>query len=208
MSTLPEVFKRNRQWAGTMTFRDPNYFSNMAEEQDPPFMYIECSDSKIPANVITGFEPGELFVHRNIANQVIPNDINCLSAIQYAVEVLGIQHIIICGHYGCSGVEAAMGGKSAGLVNYWTRHIKDIYTENRLKFVNLADLQEKIDLLCELNVRQQVRNVGYTSTVQQAWKKGKSLTIHGWIYSVQDGLLKNLGLCTSNKKQLETQKYC
>ena len=117
MSTLPEVFKRNRQWAGTMTFRDPNYFSNMAKGKDPPFMYIECSDSKIPANVITGFEPGELFVHRNIANQVIPNDINCLSAIQYAVEVLGIQHIIICGHYGCSGVEAAMGGKSAGLVN-------------------------------------------------------------------------------------------
>jgi len=170
-------------------------------------MVIECSDSKIPTNTITGFEPGELFVHRNIANQVIPNDINCLSAIQYAVEVLGIHHIIICGHYGCSGVEVAMDGKSTGLVNYWVRHIKDTYTENRLKIEKLADSQDKMDLLCELNVRQQVRNVGYTSIVQQAWKKGKFLTIHGWIYSLQDGLLKNLGLCASSKMQLEAQKY-
>jgi len=207
MSTLPGVFERNRQWADSMSARNLNFFSDMSKEQGPHSMVIECSDSKIPTNTITGFEPGELFVHRNIANQVIPNDINCLSAIQYAVEVLGIHHIIICGHYGCSGVEVAMDGKSTGLVNYWVRHIKDTYTENRLKIEKLADSQDKMDLLCELNVRQQVRNVGYTSIVQQAWKKGKFLTIHGWIYSLQDGLLKNLGLCASSKMQLEAQKY-
>ncbi len=207
MSTLSDVFERNRQWADTMTSMDPNYFSDMAKGQDPPFMFIECSESKIPANLITGFEFGKLFIHRNIANQVIPNDVNCLSAIQWAVEVMGIHHIIICGHYGCGGVEAAMGWKSTGLVNYWTRYIKDIYTENRLNIETLGDQQDKVDLLCELNVSQQVRNVGYTSIVQQAWKKGTSLTIHGWIYSEHDGLLKNLGLCASNNMQLEAQKH-
>jgi len=182
-----------------MKAKDPEYFTRLSKQQAPEILWIGCSDSRVPANQITGLEPGEVFVHRNIANVVVHTDLNCLSVIQFAVEVLQVKHIIICGHYGCGGINAALDNEEHGLIDNWLRHIKDVVRFNSEKFSGLKE-SEKADLLCELNVKEQVNNICNTSVVKKAWRKGKELSIHGWIYNVENGILKDLHTCVTSKK--------
>lgn len=177
--------------------KDPEFFSLLSRQQTPDYLWIGCSDSRVPANQIVNLPPGELFVHRNIANLVIRTDLNCLSVIQFAVEVLKVKHIIICGHYGCGGIQAAMEDKSYGLIDNWLCHIRDL---SRLNTAKLAELKqpEKLDLLCELNVKEQVVNACNTSIVQKAWKSGAELSVHGWIYNIENGILKELDTCITS----------
>ena len=188
MLRLPHLFAANRAWAEKMSRRDPEFFPRLAREQTPSYLWIGCSDSRVPANEIVGLLPGELFVHRNIANVVVHTDLNCLSVIQFAVDVLKIRHIIVCGHYGCSGVRAALMKERHGLVDNWLRHIQDVRQQHasRLRGADSADR------LCELNVIEQVFNVCRTSIVEDAWARGQALTVHGWIYGIHDGLLRDL----------------
>ena len=187
-----KIFEENRKWAASKKDNDPDFFENLAKEQKPEFLFIGCSDSRVPANILTGTEPGDIFVHRNIANVVVHTDLNCLSVIQYAVEVLKVKHIIVCGHYGCGGVRAALEDKQLGLIDNWLRHIKDV---RRFHAGNLEKLEgdDELDALCELNVVEQVTNVSNTTIVQNAWRRGEELYIHGWIYDIENGLLQNLG---------------
>lgn len=180
-----------------MTETEPDFFTKLAQQQAPDSLWIGCSDSRVPANQIVGLLPGELFVHRNVANLVIHSDMNCLSVLQYAVDVLKIKHIIVCGHYGCGGVKAAIDSRPHGLIDNWLRHVRDIYLQYKEDLDRKADETERLDRLCELNVRQQVVNVGNTTIVQDAWARNQSVTVHGWIYRVADGLLKDLGLSVS-----------
>lgn len=191
MDNLDYLLERNRQWAASVTEADPEFFQQLSRQQAPDLLWIGCSDSRVPANQIINLPPGEVFVHRNIANVVVHTDLNCLSVIQFAVEVLEVEHIIVCGHYGCGGIQAALGEKDNGLIDNWLRHIKDVA---RFNDADLRDLHgiEKSDRLCELNVIEQVRNVKNTSIVQQAQKKGASLSVHGWIYNIENGILKDL----------------
>jgi carbonic anhydrase len=182
---------RNVEWAKSITEPDPDFFKALAEQQTPEYLWIGCSDSRVPANQILNLAPGEVFVHRNIANVVVHTDLNCLSVIHYAVEVLKVKHIIVCGHYGCGGVMASMEDKDHGLVDNWLRHIRDVDRFNARKLEKL-DKQERIDALCELNVQEQVTNVCNTPVVQKAWNEGRDLSVHGWIYSIKNGLLKDL----------------
>ena len=202
MKQLKNLFSNNQKWIAEKLAADKKYFSKLSKIQKPEYLWIGCSDSRVPANEIVGMQPGELFVHRNVANVVEHTDINCLSVIQYAVEVLGVKHIIVCGHYGCGGVLAAMGNKQFGLIDNWLRNIKDVYRFHEKEFADLKDEDERLKLLCELNVREQVLNVCYTSIVQNAWERKQSLSVHGWIYDIHDGLLKDMGLSFSNKKQI------
>jgi len=189
---LDELFHNNRTWAERIKAEDPDFFEKLAHQQSPQFLWIGCADSRVPANEIMGLLPGEVFVHRNVANLVIHSDMNCLAVLQYAVEVLKVKHIIVTGHYDCGGVKAAIEDREFGLIDNWLRHIKDVYRLYEHKFENLS--QEKhLDLLCELNVAEQVANVCHSTIVQSAWKRGQSLSVHGFIYSVKDGLLKDLG---------------
>ena len=165
-------------------------------------MWIGCADSRVPANEIIGMMPGEVFVHRNIANVVVHTDLNCLSVIQYAVEVLQVKHIIVCGHYNCGGIEAAMANSEHGLIDNWLRNIKDIYQLHHEKIDAIADEKEKVNLLCELNVMEQVANICHTTIVQDAWRRGQELTVHGWIYSIEDGILKDLDVCVTNLDEI------
>ncbi len=185
------MFDRNVEWAKSITEQDPDFFKALAEQQTPEFLWIGCSDSRVPANQILNLSPGEVFVHRNIANVVVHTDLNCLSVIHFAVEVLKVKHIIVCGHYGCGGVMAAMEDKDHGLVDNWLRHIRDVDRFNTRTLEKLGK-QERIDTLCELNVQEQVTNVCNTPVVQKAWKHGQDLSVHGWIYSIRNGLLKDL----------------
>ena len=169
-----------------------SFFSKLAAQQNPDYLWIGCSDSRVPANQIVGLLPGELFVHRNVANQVIHTDLNCLSVIQYAVEVLKVKHIIVCGHYGCGGVGTAISDRPNGFIDNWLLHIKDLYYRKRSDFADIEDQEAKVDRLCEMNVVEQVNNVCHTSIVQDAWKRGQKLQVHGWIYSIKDGLLRDL----------------
>jgi carbonic anhydrase len=178
---LEKLFQNNRKWVARREKTEPGYFARLSEIQRPEYLWIGCSDSRVPANEIVGLDPGELFVHRNVANVVVHTDLNCLSVIQFAVHNLGVKHIIVCGHYGCGGVRAAAETKSHGLIDNWLRHIKDVYRENARELDRIRSVKQKTDRLCELNVRAQVANVCATSAVQDAWKKGKSLTVHGWI---------------------------
>ena len=191
MKTLKHLFDSNIEWARARTAQDPEFFTRLSEQQAPEFLWIGCSDSRVPANQITGLDPGEVFVHRNIANVVVHTDLNCLSVVHYAVEVLKVKHIIVCGHYGCGGVKAAMENQKNGLIDNWLRHIKDVIRFNSDAFKGL-DQHQKFDLLCELNVKEQVTNISNTTVVQNAWKQGKDLEVHGWIYNINNGVLKDL----------------
>lgn len=189
---LQNLFENNRRWAEEMRARDPEFFPTLSRQQSPNYLWIGCSDSRVPANEILGLLPGELFVHRNVGNVVTHTDFNCLSVIQFAVDVLKIEHIIVTGHYGCGGVAAAIQSDDIGLITNWLRHIRDIYQRNRDKIDILPDETARIDLLCELNVIEQVANICQTTVVQSAWKRGQTLAVHGWIYRLQDGLLRDM----------------
>ena len=198
MKTLKNLFDRNFAWAETIKKKNPDFFSRLSRQQSPEYLWIGCSDSRVPANQSVDLPPGEVFVHRNIANLVIHTDLNCLSVIQFAVEVLKVKHIIVCGHYGCGGIKAAMEDKEHGLIDNWLGHIKDVSRLNAEKLTGLNH-EEKFDLLCELNVKEQVVNVCNTTVVQKAWKKGANLSVHGWIYNIENGILKDLDACITAK---------
>ncbi|MEZ4402334.1 MAG: carbonate dehydratase [Kofleriaceae bacterium] len=194
---LDECLRANRQWAAAATASDPDFFSRLVAIQDPDLLWIGCSDSRLPPNEIIGRAPGELFVHRNVANLVGHTDVNCLSVLQYAVDVLRIKHVIVCGHYGCGGIRAAMAPQASGLIDNWLRHIRDIQRWHRAELEAIADPEARTDRLAELNVFTQVANVCHTTIVQDAWRRGQPLTVHGWIYSLGDGLLRDLGTVVS-----------
>ncbi|WP_188151794.1 carbonate dehydratase [Teredinibacter waterburyi] len=192
MNELDTLFQNNEQWANAIKAEDPAFFEKLAKQQNPEYLWIGCADSRVPANEIVGLLPGELFVHRNIANCVVHTDLNCLSVIYYAVQVLKIKHIIVCGHYGCGGVNAALNNFQLGLADHWIRNIRDVYYTNRTEVDGVLDSKAKVDLLCELNVKQQVSNVCHIPVVQNAWAAGQPLAVHGWIYGIGDGRLKSI----------------
>jgi carbonic anhydrase len=192
MGQLTKLFENNRAWAADMTRQDANFFRRLSAQQSPRYLWIGCSDSRVPANQIVGLMAGDMFVHRNVANVVVHNDLNCLSAIQFAVEVLRVEHIIVCGHYGCGGVLAALGNKKLGLIDNWLRHVQDVRAKHRQQIDSLSSEQEQHALLCELNVIEQVANVNQTTIVRDAWSHNQTLTVHGWIYDLSDGLLRDL----------------
>ena len=202
MRTLKNIFEKNRKWAEKVKASDPDFFKNLAKGQKPEYLWIGCSDSRVPETEIVDMMPGKLFVHRNIANIVVHTDLNCLSVIQYAVDVLKIKHIIVCGHYGCGGIQAAIDNQEHGLIDNWLRNIKDVYRHHQTKLDQIKGKKEKLDLLCELNVIEQVANVCHTTIVQNAWKAGQDLAVHGLIYSIEDGILKDLNICISNKDEI------
>jgi carbonic anhydrase len=202
MKNLTQLFKNNRQWASKITEVNPDFFHDLKKQQSPEYLWIGCSDSRVPANEIVGLLPGELFVHRNIANLVIHTDMNCLSVLQYAVDILKIKHVIVCGHYGCGGVKAAMESQSHGLVDNWLRHVRDTWCRNQAEIEAIPNESERNNRLCELNVLDQVINVGMTTIIQDAWRRGQKIAIHGWIYDLADGLLKDLGVCISSHEDL------
>jgi len=191
LKTLKHFFDRNAKWASGILEKDPHFFEVLSRQQNPEYLWIGCSDSRVPANQIVDLPPGEVFVHRNIANVVVHTDLNCLSVIQYAVEVLNVKHIIVCGHYGCGGVAAALKEQQHGLIDNWLRHIKDVIRFNADELKGLGET-EKADRLCELNVKEQVTNVCNTSIVRSAWMSGRELHVHGWIYDINNGLLEDL----------------
>src|SRR5690606_19079603 len=192
MTSLDYLFENNTRWADDIKREDPEFFNTLAKQQSPEFLWIGCADSRVPANEIVGLLPGELFVHRNVANLVIQTDLNCLSVMQFAVEYLKVKHIMVTGHYGCGGVKAAMENRQLGLLDYWVRNIRDVYFANQDLMDAIDDDAERLNRLCELNVQQQVANVTHTNIVQNAWRRGQPLTIHGWIYSIEDGIIKKL----------------
>ena len=202
MKALPHLFENNRKWASTICASSPEFFSKLVAQQAPEYLWIGCSDSRVPANEIVGLLPGELFVHRNVANLVIHTDMNCLSVLQYAVDILMIKHVIVCGHYGCGGIKASMENQPHGLVDNWLRHVRDIYHRNHAALEAIPNDTERMRRLCELNVVDQVINVGNTTIIQDAWRRGQSAVIHGWIYDLADGLLKDLDLCISSREEL------
>jgi carbonic anhydrase len=191
---LTELFENNGAWAADMVARDPGFFAGLAERQAPEYLWIGCSDSRVPANQIVGLAPGDVFVHRNVANVVVHTDLNCLSVLQYAVDVLGVRHVIVCGHYGCGGVRAALDGSRHGLVDNWLRHVMDVGEKHEAELAGLESDQDRFARLCELNVAAQVANVCQTTIVQDAWARGQDLTVHGLIYGLEDGLLRDLGV--------------
>jgi carbonic anhydrase len=195
LRVLSELFARNRAWAADVTRQDPEFFSRLAGQQAPQYLWIGCSDSRVPANQIVGLLPGEMFVHRNVANVVVHADLNCLACMQFAVEVLRVRHIIVCGHYGCGGVLAALRDERLGLVDNWLRHVQDVRLKHRAELERLADEGQRHRRLCELNVMEQVVNVSQTTVVREAWARGQPLALHGWIYDVADGLLRDLDMC-------------
>jgi len=205
---LSHLLENNRRWSDLVKQNDPGFFSQLADQQSPEYLWIGCSDSRVPANQITGLKPGEVFVHRNVANIVAHTDLNCLSVLQYAVEVLKVKHVIVCGHYGCGGVKAALSNQKLGLIDNWLLNIKDIYRQHRSKIEIIVETDKvveenkRVNRLCELNVIEQVNNVCHTTIVQDAWDRGQSLTVHGWIYSVRNGVLKDLNVATGSKDQI------
>ncbi len=199
---IEQLFENNRAWAAEIKRRDPAFFNKLSTQQAPEYLWIGCSDSRVPANDIVGLLPGELFVHRNIANVVVHTDLNCLSVIQYAVDVLRVKHIIVCGHYGCGGVRAALEARDHGLIDNWLRHIKDVYRCHREQ-LDALPVDQRAEVLCELNVLEQVANVCHTTIVQNAWDSGRALSVHGWIYSIRDGILKDLATSVSGPEQID-----
>jgi carbonic anhydrase len=199
MRILSQLFANNRAWAQNMTREDPEFFRRLSQQQKPDYLWIGCSDSRVPANQIVGLLPGEMFVHRNVANVVVHADLNCLSAIQFAVEVLRVGHIIVCGHYGCGGVLAALRDDRLGLIDNWLRHVQDVRRKHQVQLDKLATEAERHHRLCELNVIEQVVNVSQTTVVRNAWARGQSLAVHGWIYDLHDGLLRDLGMCVTEE---------
>lgn len=203
MSSLENLFENNREWSDTIKTSDPLFFEKLASQQTPEYLWIGCSDSRVPANQIVGLLPGEVFVHRNVANMVVHTDFNCLTVLQYAVDVLKVKHVIVVGHYDCGGVRAAYHGADNGLIDNWLRNIKDVLHNFRAQIGAQPDEDAKIDLLCELNVMSQVSNVCHTTIAQNAWDRGQPLEVHGWIYSLRDGLLKDLNCSVDSADQIE-----
>jgi carbonic anhydrase len=195
LTGINELFARNRAWAARVRSAEPEFFSELARQQSPEFLWIGCSDSRVPANQITGLAPGEVFVHRNVANLVVYTDLNCLSVLQFAVDLLKVRHVIVCGHYGCSGVRAALTGQKVGLAENWLRHVQDVRAYHTAELDAIRDSEARERRLCELNVIEQVRHVCEATVVRDAWLAGRPLAVHGWIYGLEDGLLRDLG-CT------------
>ncbi len=202
MRTLAHLFEKNREWSEAVRAQDPRFFEQLARQQAPACLWIGCSDSRVPANQIVGLMPGELFVHRNVANLVIATDLNCLSVIQFAVDVLRVRDIIVCGHYGCGGVKAALNQDRLGLVDNWLRHIREVRRKHAARLAELDSMDARYDRLCELNVIEQVQNVCETTIVADAWRRGQQLAVHGWIYSLQDGLLRDLNTTIAAESEL------
>jgi carbonic anhydrase len=194
MDTLSKLLDNNRAWAADRVKHDPTFFSRLAHQQAPEFLWIGCSDSRVPANEIVGLDPGELFVHRNVANVVVHTDLNCLSVLQFAVDVLKVKHVIVCGHYGCGGIRAAMEKDAHGLIDNWLRHVQDVERAHEVKLNAIPDFDARVDRLCELNVIEQVQNVARTTVVQDAWRRGHAVQLHGWVYGLKDGLISDLGI--------------
>jgi len=202
MHILSHLLERNRAWASEITGRDPDFFARLSRQQAPKYLWIGCSDSRVPANQIVGLLPGEMFVHRNVANVVIHADLNCLSTIQYAVDVLQVEHIIVCGHYGCGGVLSALRDDKLGLIDNWLRHVQDVRSKHQTLVLDLTTEPGRHDRLCELNVIEQAVNVSQTTVVREAWARGQALAVHGWIYKLTDGLLRDLGMCVTAEAEL------
>jgi carbonic anhydrase len=200
--SLDECFAANRAWSARMRARDPDFFERLVAAQTPELLWIGCSDSRLPPDQVVGRLPGTIFVHRNVANVVVHTDLNCLSVLQYGIEVLRVRHIIVCGHYGCGGVGAAMGSEPHGLIDNWLRHVRDVFMIHREELEAIGDPKQRQDRLCELNVRAQVNNVCHTTIVQDAWRREQPLTVHGWIYDLADGLLRDLGLVVESAEQV------
>ena len=198
MTDIAELFKSNRTWAASMRASYPPIFSSLANQQSPEFLWIGCSDSRVPANQISGLAPGEVFVHRNVANLVVHTDLNCLSVLEFAIELLKVRHVIVCGHYGCSGVHAALTGKKVGLADNWLRHVQDVRENHAAELDAIADTAARERRLCELNVMEQVRHVCESTVVRDAWARAQPLQVHGWIYGLEDGLLRDMD-CTRER---------
>jgi len=198
MKDLKRLLDQNKAWAEGIKASDPAFFQTLAKQQTPTFLWIGCSDSRVPANQLVGMVPGEMFVHRNVANVVVHTDFNCLSVMQYAVDVLKVDHIIVCGHHGCGGVKAAIDNLQFGLIDNWLRHVQDVMHAHQDALAKIEDESDRLDRLCELNVIEQVLNVSRTTIVQNAWQRGQELVVHGWIYGLQDGLLRDLGISIDN----------
>jgi len=201
-SPLRTLLENNREWAASMVERDPEFFRRLEQQASPEYLWIGCSDSRVPANELLGLAPGDVFVHRNIANVVVHSDLNCLSVLQFAIEVLKVKHVIIVGHYGCKGVHAAMTGKRVGLVDNWLRHVQDVHQKHGRYLGEVLPEKERAERLCELNVVEQVTNVCQTTIVQDAWDRGQELTVHGWVYGLKDGKLHDLGMAISKQAEL------
>ncbi len=202
MRRLNQLIEQNRAWAESVNARDPEFFSNLSRQQSPQYLWIGCSDSRVPANQIVGMQPGELFVHRNVANVVVHSDLNCLSTLQFAVDVLKVGHVIVCGHYGCGGVQAALENRKLGLIDNWLRHVQDVMNKHEAPLSAIPDEAARHDRLCELNVIEQVVNVCQTTVVREAWDRGQPLAVHGWIYRISDGLLRDLGIDVESQEEL------
>jgi carbonic anhydrase len=203
LRVLNHLFENNRAWAANIRTHDPDFFLKLSRQQSPDYLWIGCSDSRVPANQIVGLLPGEMFVHRNVGNLVIHTDLNCLSAMQFAVDVLQVKHVIVCGHYGCAGVRAALRSDRLGLSDNWLRHVQDVYQKHRPMLAATANESRRDDLLSELNVIEQVVHVCQTTIVQEAWARGQNLAVHGWIYGLQDGHLRDLKICVTKLEELE-----
>jgi carbonic anhydrase len=201
MRILQNLIDNNRAWAESVRRRDPRFFEKLAHQQTPDYLWIGCADSRVPANEIVGLLPGELFVHRNVANVVVHSDLNCLSVLQYAVDVLQVDHVIVCGHYGCGGVQAAARDARFGLIDNWLRHVQDVAKKHAAQLAALEEAR-RLDRLCELNVIEQVLNVSRTTIVQDAWARGRNIAVHGWIYAISDGLLRDLSICVTDPREL------
>ncbi len=203
MKLYDKLIENNKNWVAQKLSLDPNYFTNLAKGQNPPVLWIGCADSRVPANEIIGAQPGEVFVQRNIANMVVHTDMNMLSVLDYAVNALKVKHVIVCGHYGCGGVKAAMQNKSIGLIDNWLRHIKDVYRLHKDELDGINDEKERFNRFVEVNVKEQVFDLAKTSIVQNAWHNNQELYLHGWVYGLESGLIKDLGVNVSNDNELD-----
>jgi carbonic anhydrase len=201
---LDELFANNKRWAENIRRRDPEFFQKLTRQQRPRYLWIGCADSRVPANEIVDLMPGELFVHRNIANVLVHTDLNALSVLQFAVEVLRVEHVMLCGHYGCSGVGAALRRERVGLADNWLRHVQDVCTKHDRVLEGIADETLKVNRLCELNVIEQTANLVQTTVIQDAWSRGQDLTVHGWIYDIRDGLLRDLHVSAQNGEEFDS----
>jgi len=202
MHPLSHLFENNRAWSERIRRIDPDFFDRLSRQQRPGYLWIGCADSRVPANEIVGLLPGELFVHRNVANVIAHGALNCLSVMQFAVDVLQIEHIIVCGHYGCSGVSAALQDQRVGLADNWLNHLRDVHSKHDARLAAISDVSQRIDHLCELNVIEQVGNVCRTTVVRDAWERGQELAVHGWVYGLKDGLVRDLGTTVTTSKDV------
>ena len=202
MASLDRLFENNRVWSERVRHADPEFFTKLSQQQTPRYLWIGCSDSRVPANEIVGLRPGELFVHRNIANVVVHSDLNCLSVTQFAVDVLKVEHIIVCGHYGCSGVAAALNNQRVGLADNWLHHVHDVHAKHEVQIATIDEVSQRVDRLCELNVIEQVANVCQTTAVRDAWKRAQPLAVHGWVYGLKDGIVRDLGITVEGPDEI------